>query len=163
MAVSDRTTGTGESVAHWWGQAESVCWTLDRMAKAMELCNLYVIEWGCSWSNQCHINRWVWCRGISPSQQTLVSGHRWIVLLVGSVNCWLLLECVNGLLIGWMDVFLCTFIDIIVLEDVPNEDGLWYGLGMTKYYYDHFDMRNNKFNSYKKKVTWWIWSWWRDQ
>lgn len=40
------------------------------------------------------------------------------------VNCWLLLECVNGLLIGWMDVFLCTFIDIIVLEDVPNEDGL---------------------------------------
>lgn len=121
MAVSDRTTGTGESVAHWWGQAESVCWTLDRMAKAMELCNLYVIEWGCSWSNQCHINRWVWCRGISPSQQTLVSGHRWIVLLVGSVNWWLLLECVNGLLIGWMDVFLCTFIDIIVLEDVSND------------------------------------------
>lgn len=34
------------------GEAESVCWTQeDRMAKAMELCNLYVIEWwGWEWS-----------------------------------------------------------------------------------------------------------------
>lgn len=137
MAVSDRTTGTGESVARWGRQSQSVGQRRIGWLKPWS-CAIYMllnggVESGVGVVKVINVTSTGECGGSGVYRHP----SRPLCLVIDGLCCCvgirqLLAGRVNGLLIGWMDVFLCTFIDIIVLEDIPNEDWIVIRTGNDK-------------------------------